>query len=275
VLHNLHMDPFTVPAEIVTLLQGAAAGAVPSARHRRESRKGRQEAYRTFQHEAYRLMTSVVHLNTYTQIKTITLKTGFVAALPMAGRMLNFLQLELADFLRSKKRQQYKFLRNLERLLPMAAALIQANTPMASVSFADALGADTLLVYRITGDFGALREATADFLAALAKVRLTGTPGPIAAADVIREALQELFSKLSSKKKRLSVSIPHKDSRPDHLTSDFDTYLSVLIEAQEQFICATQADRPTRRHRWQLWRPTKLPVKDVRQLLAEIREQRR
>jgi len=261
------MDPFTMPAEIVTLLQAAATGAVPSAKHRRESREKRREAYCVFQQEAYRLMAAANHLAALVQIEMISWKTGAVAALPMIGTFLDFLQPE--------KPSKYRFLRELADRLPMAAALARANVPAATVSFADVLVADTLLMYRVTGDLGTIRDTTADFLTALARVRLIGRPGPVAAAEVVRESLQELFSRIPVKEKRfrLSVMRGRNSTKPDQQRADFDVYLSVLAEANEQLMLAMQADRPARHYFWQFWRPTQLSTKHASELLIQVRKQ--
>jgi hypothetical protein len=153
----------------------------------------------------------------------------------------------------------------------MAAALTQANTPMAVVSFADSLAADTLLIYRITGDLSTIRDTTAEFMAALAKVRLIGRPGSVAAADVVRAALQELFARVSDKEKRFRLTT--RSQNQEQKPSDFEAYLSVLVEANEQFLNAIQTDRLVRRYRWQFWRPTHVPVKRTPELLAKERDQ--
>jgi hypothetical protein len=211
-------------------------------------------------------MASANHLAALAQMEMISWRTGAVAALPMIGTLL--------DFLQPTKPSKYRFLRELADLLPMAATLTRANVPVATVSFADALGAETLLMYRVTGDLSAIRDTTADFLTALAKVRLVGRPGPVAAADVVRESLQELFGRIPGKEKRFHWVLRGRNGiNSDQQRAGFDEYLSVLAQANEQFILAIQADRPLRRYLWQFWRPTQSSTKGVPELLGQVPRQ--
>ena len=66
-------DPFTMAAEIATILQ--ATETVPVIQRRRASRKDRRDSYLAYQREAYRLMAGVNHLSFLGQTQNTSWRT--------------------------------------------------------------------------------------------------------------------------------------------------------------------------------------------------------
>lgn len=253
------MDALATAAEIAAILQ--AAEAVPTVQRRRASRKERQEAYLAYQRQAYRLMTGVNHLSVLVQADKTSWNTMAVAAIPMVGPFV--------DYVLPEKPSKNRLIREGQEVLQNAATLAKAATPIVPPTLAAVQDSDTRLRDRAVADMAAIGDVTAEFMAALAKVRLIGRPYPVAAADVIRALLQELLDRIPAPQPLYRRILPNSGKvRSDQLRS-FNNCIGALGEAHSQLMSAVRADRPGRRYPWQVWRRGVFQVRPARELLAE------
>jgi hypothetical protein len=255
------MDPFTMAAEIGAILQ--AAESIPSLERRRASRKERREAYLAYQHETYRLMAGINHLSFLAQVETSSWQTVGAAVIPMTGPFIELLLLE-------KPSKSY-FLRTLQEMAKVIAEITEAASPGAWQVVASAHKSDNQLRDRLLVDIAAIRDITADFMAALAKVRLVGRPGPAAAADILLALLLELLRRIPPRINRpLYVRVWLKSGKANQNRTDaFNACLAALGKANIQFISAVRADRLSRQASWQVWRHETSHILSAKELLSD------
>jgi hypothetical protein len=261
---DLYMDPLAMAAEIAAILQ--AAQALPSAGGRRASRAERMEAYLAYQHEAYRLMAGVNHLSFLAQVKTVSWRTTVAAVVPMIG--------PFAEFALPTEPSRRPFIRSLQEMMKNITFLTNASSPSALSVLAAAYASDTQLRDRTIVDIAAVRDITADYLAALAKLRLVGRPCAVAAANVLLTLLQNLFGRIPTRDDRplyLRVLFKSGKAEVSPITS-FADGLAALGEANGQFVSAIRSDYLTRKHRWQVWRPRTCHIRSAKELLGESGE---
>jgi len=256
------MDPLTMAAEIANILQAAQTAQL--VQRQRASRGERQEAYLAYQREAYRLMAGVSHLSLLAQVKTTSWRTMGVAAVPMIGP---FVELVIPP-----EPSRNPLIRLAQEFLRNAASLTKEMNPSAGNALASTYTSEIQLRGRIITDIAAVRDVTGDFLAALAKVRLIGRPGPVAAADVILSLLQSLIGRIPTQDDRpfyRRISLRSGQAQKEQIR-EFNDCMTALGKAHVQFISAVRADRSGRRYSWQVWRRATRQVRSATELLAEV-----
>lgn len=255
------MDPLATAAEIAAVLQ--AAEAVPSLQRRPASRRERKEAYLAYQREAYRLMAGVSHLSVLSQVKTTPWQRGAIAAIPMVDPFI--------EILLPKEPSKRAFLRNLQGSVRNIASLTRAISPAVGPVLATANAGDDQFRDRVIIDLGTMRDITAEFLTALAKVRLIGRPVPVEAAEVVLSLVQMLFGRIPTwqSRPRYQRILLSKKIRSDELR-EFNNCMTALGRAHAQFMSAVRADKPGRHYPWQVWRHATTQIRSAATLLAEI-----
>jgi hypothetical protein len=257
------IDPFTMPAEIVGIL--SATGTLPSVQHRRGSRRERRDAYLAYQREAYRFMTGINHLSFLAQIKTITWREKGCAIVTMVPSFV--------EFVLPAEPSINPAILNVQDMARGLATLAKAASPLATSAIESARVSDVELRNRALVDIAAVREATGDFMAALATVRLIGRPCSLAAADVIRVLFQDLIENIPTQQQQ-SIYMRLLARKKDEPTQaqEFAYRINALGKALTQFQSVVQADHLERTYPWQLWRHNTCEVRSAKELLTEARK---
>jgi len=117
-----------------------------------------------------------------------------------------------------------------------------------------------------------MTDVTAEFLSALARVRLIGRSGPVEASEVILVLLQKLISNIPDPKIRpLYRRLPIISAKAEvKQLREFNKCMTALHKANMQFMAEVRADKSRRSYRWQVWRRAAGKVKSAESLLAEI-----
>lgn len=257
------MDPFAIPAEIVTIL--SAVETLPNVQHRRGSHKERQEAYLAYLREAYRFMSGINHLAILAEVKPITWREKACVVVTLIPAFVDFA-------LPAEPSGQPAILKAQEMAKGLAS-LSKAAVPLATSAVEHARKSDLELRNQALVDIAVIREVTADFMAALAAVRLIGRPCSLAAADTIRRVFQDVLSNMPTQKQPLSYLsfLTHKDGELTQ-AQEFAYRINTLGEALRQFQSVVQTDHLERAHLWQIWRRHSCTVRSSEELLTAARE---
>ncbi|HYW46000.1 MAG TPA: hypothetical protein VE959_24260 [Bryobacteraceae bacterium] len=256
------MDPLAAAAEIAAILQ--AAEAVPNLQRQPASHKERQEVYLSYQREAYRLMAGVSHLSILAQVKFAPARKTAIAAIPIAGPII--------DVVLPKELSSHAFVRELQLFLRNVARLTKALSPLTGPILATANAGEDRFRDQVIVDIGTMTDVTAEFLSALARVRLIGRSGPVEASEVILVLLQKLISNIPDPKIRpLYRRLPIISAKAEvKQLREFNKCMTALHKANMQFMAEVRADKSRRSYRWQVWRRAAGKVKSAESLLAEI-----
>lgn len=257
------MDPLATAAEIAAVLQ--AAEAVPSLQRRPASRRERQEAYLAYQREAYRLMAGVSHLSVLAQVKITPWQRSVIAAIPMVDPFI--------EILLPEEPSKRAFVRNIQESLRSISSLTSAISPTVGPILATANAGDGQFRDRVIIDLGVMRDITAEFLTALAKVRLIGRPAPVEAAEVVLSLIHTLFDRIPTwqSRPRYQRILLSKKIRAEELR-EFNSCMTALGRAHAQFMSAVRADKAGRRYSWQVWRRATTQIRSAVTLLAETEQ---
>lgn len=254
------MDTLATAAEIATILQ--AAEAVPHLPKRRVSRKERQEAYFEYQREVHQLMTGINHLSFLAGVKTTAWQTSGVAVIPMLSPFVDFM---LPDEPSSRAAA-----RRVQENLRFLASIARAMSPTVGPILATVHEGGNQLRTQALSDIAKLNDSLAAYLTALAKVRLVGRPGPVRAAEVILELLQELISRLPAyeAQPRYRRVLPGAKKEKSSELRKFNHCLQALGSASTQFMSAVREDRSGRHFSWQVWKRVPPPISSADELLG-------
>jgi hypothetical protein len=257
------MDPLATAAEIAAVLQ--AAEAVPSLQRRPASRRERQEAYFAYQREAYRLMAGVSHLSVLAQVKITPWQRSVIAAIPMVDPFI--------ELLLPEQPSKRAFVRNMQESLGSISSLTNAISPAVGPILASANAGDDQFRDRVIVELGAMRDITAEFLTALAKIRLIGRPGPVEAGEIVLSLIHMLFDRIPTwqSRPRYQRVLLSKKIRSEELR-EFNNCMTALGHAHAQFMSAVRADKAGRHYLWQVWRRATTQIRSAATLLAEIEQ---
>jgi hypothetical protein len=133
-------------------------------------------------------MTRINHLSFLAGVKTTAWQTSGVAVIPMLSP---FIDLVLPDEPSSRAA-----VRRVQENLQGMASIARAMSPTVGPILATVHEGGNQLRTQALADVAKLNDSLAAYLTTLARVRLVGRLGPVRAANVILELLQELISRL-------------------------------------------------------------------------------
>jgi len=172
------------------------------------------------------------------------------------------------------KRSKYSFIHNLQKAKKEVVRFVEAASPGGWIVVGNIHASDNQLRDRLTliVEVAEVRDITADFMTALARLRLVGRPGPTDAANVILALLAELLRRIpppANQPLHARALSRFRKTQGNDPSKVFNNCLAALGEANDQFISIIRPDHLIRQHSWQIWRPKTIQIRSAKELLGE------